>query len=162
MSKKINIVVVGLGYVGLANALLLAQTNDVVGLDLDQQKINQLNEKISPLDDLEIQEYLTHKQLHLKFDLFSDHYLEHADFVIVATPTNYDPDKNYFDKYVLSGTSVTEWDQLCGEIFSDFSEFEDTYTKFMQRIEYYKPAQLVKEKLTYEVFSKKLKKSFDF
>jgi UDPglucose 6-dehydrogenase len=97
MSKKINIVVVGLGYVGLANGLLLAQTNDVIGLDLDQQKINQLNEKISPLDDLEIQEYLTHKRLHLKFDLFSDHYLEHADFVIVATPTNYDPERNYFD-----------------------------------------------------------------
>ncbi len=97
MSKKINIVVVGLGYVGLANGLLLAQSNHVVGLDLDQQKINQLNEKISPLDDLEIQEYLTHKKLHLKFDLFSDHYLENADFVIVATPTNYDPDKNYFD-----------------------------------------------------------------
>ena len=71
-------------------------------------------------------------------------------------------DKNYFDNHVLSGTSVTEWSQLCGEIFSDFSEFEDTYIKFMQRIEYYKPGQLVKEKLTYEVFSKKLKKSFDF
>ena len=70
MSKKINIVVVGLGYVGLANGLLLAQSNYVVGLDLDQQKINQLNQKISPLDDLEIQDYLTHKKLHLNFDLF--------------------------------------------------------------------------------------------
>jgi UDPglucose 6-dehydrogenase len=97
MSKKINIVVVGLGYVGLANGLLLSQTNHVVGLDLDQQKINQLNKKISPLDDLEIQEYLTHKKLYIKFDLFSDHYLEHADFVIVATPTNYDPERNYFN-----------------------------------------------------------------
>jgi UDPglucose 6-dehydrogenase len=97
MSKKLNIVVVGLGYVGLANGILLAQKNHVVGLDLDQHKINQLNEKISPLDDLEIQEYLKYKQLHLKFDLFSDQYLEKADFVIVATPTNYDPDKNYFD-----------------------------------------------------------------
>jgi UDPglucose 6-dehydrogenase len=97
MNKKIKIVVVGLGYVGLANAVLLAQINYVVGLDLDQQKINQLNQKISPLDDPEIQEYLTHKKLHLNFDLFSDHYLENADFVIVATPTNYDPEKNYFD-----------------------------------------------------------------
>ena len=97
MSKKLNIVVVGLGYVGLANGILLAQKNHVVALDLDQQKINQLNEKISPLDDHEIQEYLTHKQLNLKFDLFSDHYLENADFVIIATPTNYDPEKNYFD-----------------------------------------------------------------
>ena len=97
MRKKINIVVVGLGYVGLANGLLLAQSNHVVGLDLNQEKINQLNEKISPFHDLEIQEYLTHKQLHLKFDLFSDHYLENADFVIVATPTNYDPERNYFD-----------------------------------------------------------------
>jgi UDPglucose 6-dehydrogenase len=97
MRKKLNIVVVGLGYVGLANGLLLAQTNDVIGLDLDQHKINQLNEKISPLDDLEIQEYLTHKKLYLKFDLFSDHYLKDADFVIVATPTNYDSEKNYFD-----------------------------------------------------------------
>jgi UDPglucose 6-dehydrogenase len=88
---------VGLGYVGLANGLLLSQTNHVVGLDLDQQKINQLNKKISPLDDLEIQEYLTHKKLYIKFDLFSDHYLEHADFVIVATPTNYDPERNYFN-----------------------------------------------------------------
>ena len=97
MSKKINIVVVGLGYVGLANALLLAQTNNVVGLDLDQKKINQLNEKISPFDDLEIQEYLAHKKLNLKFDLFSDNYLENANFVIVATSTNYDPERNYFD-----------------------------------------------------------------
>ena len=92
-----NIIVVGMGYVGLANAILLAQKNNVIGLDLDHQKIDLLNNKISPLDDHEIQNYLLNKDLNIKFNLFSDRYLDNADFVVIATPTNYDPEKNYFD-----------------------------------------------------------------
>ena len=97
MAKKVNIVVVGLGYVGLANAILLAQKNRVVGLDLDKNKIKQLKNQISPLDDKDVQDYLINYQLDLKFHLFDEDYLADTDFVVIATPTNYDPEKNYFD-----------------------------------------------------------------
>jgi UDPglucose 6-dehydrogenase len=97
MAKKVNIVVVGLGYVGLANAILLAQKNRVVGLDVDANKIKQLQNKISPLDDKDIQDYLTNHSLDLDFQLFHEDYLADADFIVIATPTNYDPEKNYFD-----------------------------------------------------------------
>ena len=97
MAKKVNIVVVGLGYVGLANAILLAQKNRVVGLDVDANKIKQLQNKISPLDDKDIQDYLTNHSLDLDFQLFHEDYLDGADFSVIATPTNYDPEKNYFD-----------------------------------------------------------------
>ena len=97
MAKKVNIVVVGLGYVGLANAILLAQKNRVVGLDVDANKIKQLQNKISPIDDKDIQDYLTNHSLDLDFQLLHEDYLDDADFIVIATPTNYDPEKNYFD-----------------------------------------------------------------
>ena len=97
MDKKVNIVVVGLGYVGLANAILLAQKNRVVGLDVDANKIKQLQNKISPLEDKDIQDYLTNHSLDLDFQLFHENYLADADFIVIATPTNYDSEKNYFD-----------------------------------------------------------------
>ena len=97
MAKKVNIVVVGLGYVGLANAILLSQKNRVVGLDVDANKIKQLQNKISPLEDRDIQDYLTNHSLDLDFQLFHENYLADADFIVIATPTNYDSEKNYFD-----------------------------------------------------------------
>jgi len=95
--RKSKIVVVGLGYVGLANAILLAQHNVVIGLDIDKIKIDKLKNKISPLDDPEIHDYLMNKKLDLNFFDFDEKLLLDADYIIVSTPTNYDVNLNYFD-----------------------------------------------------------------
>lgn len=92
-----NITVVGTGYVGLANAVLLAQHNRVVALDLDAEKVNCINRGISPIEDAEIQDYLKNKNLNLKASLNKQEAYASADYVIIATPTNYDPQSNYFD-----------------------------------------------------------------
>lgn len=98
MKKKLKkIVVVGLGYVGLANALLLSQKFDVIGLDLDSNKIDLLDKKKSPIQDKEIKLFLKKSDLNLSFHLFDEKYLVESDYVIVATPTNYDESRNYFD-----------------------------------------------------------------
>ena len=91
-----KILVLGLGYVGTANAVLLSQHNEVVCFDLNADRINLINNKKSPIEDKEASEYLAQKNLNLKgvseFPSQND-----FDFVIIATPTNYDPDTNYFD-----------------------------------------------------------------
>lgn len=92
-----NITVVGTGYVGLANAVLLAQHNRVVALDLDAEKVNCINHGISPIEDAEIKDYLENKNLNLKASLNKQEAYASADYVIVATPTNYDSQSNYFD-----------------------------------------------------------------
>lgn len=92
-----NITVVGTGYVGLANAVLLAQHNRVVALDLDAEKVNCINHGISPIEDAEIQDYLKNKNIDLKASIDKQEAYASADYVIVATPTNYDPQSNYFD-----------------------------------------------------------------
>ena len=92
-----NIAIAGTGYVGLANAILLAQHNEVTAVDLVQAKVDQINAKKSPLADPEIEDYLAHKPLHLTATTDGDAAYRDADFVVVSTPTNYDPVKNYFD-----------------------------------------------------------------
>ena len=91
-----KILVIGLGYVGTANAVLLSQHNEVVCYDLNADRINLINNKKSPIEDKEASEYLSQKKLNLRgvseFPTQDD-----FDFVIIATPTNYDPDTNYFD-----------------------------------------------------------------
>lgn len=96
MIKK-NIAVAGIGYVGLSNAVLLAQNNDVYAVDVMQERVDMLNQKISPIIDAEIEEYLAQKELFLTATLDAEKVYKEADFVIIATPTNYDPEKNYFD-----------------------------------------------------------------
>ncbi len=95
MGKKI--VVFGLGYVGLSNAILLAQKNEVVGIEIVQSKVDLLNNKKSPIVDKEISEYLTTKDLNLIVKTNDDEFAKTADFIIVSTPTNFDEEKNYFD-----------------------------------------------------------------
>lgn len=92
-----KIVVAGIGYVGLSNAVLLSQHNEVVAVDVIQEKVNMINDRISPIVDKEIQEYLTNKELNLTAT--TDVYVAYkdAEFVIIATPTNYDPELNYFN-----------------------------------------------------------------
>jgi UDPglucose 6-dehydrogenase len=94
---KLKIAIVGIGYVGLSNAMLLSQHNEVVALDIDQKKVNQLNNKVSPLVDNEIQDFLNNKPLNFSATTNKNDAYEHADFVIIATPTDYDVENNYFN-----------------------------------------------------------------
>ena len=92
-----NITIVGAGYVGLSLAILLSQKNDVILLDINKNKINKINNKISPIKDKEIENYLKNKTLKLKATLDREKALKDADFIVISTPTNYDNEKHFFD-----------------------------------------------------------------
>lgn len=92
-----KITIAGTGYVGLSNAVLLAQHNEVTALDIVQEKVDMINNKKSPIIDTEIEEYLATKDLNLKATTDNNIAFKDAEYVIISTPTNYDPDKNYFD-----------------------------------------------------------------
>ncbi|WP_297457414.1 nucleotide sugar dehydrogenase [Persephonella sp.] len=92
-----KIAVAGAGYVGLSNAILLAQHNKVVVKDIDPKKVELINKKISPIIDKDIEEYLKNKPLNLKATLDPEEAYKDAEFVIIATPTDYDPITNYFN-----------------------------------------------------------------
>lgn len=92
-----KIVVVGLGYVGLSNAVLLAQNNEVIGVDISKDRVKRLNARQSPIVDAELSHYLTEKDLNLSASTNLKESVKGADYVIVSTPTNYDEDTNYFD-----------------------------------------------------------------
>lgn len=95
--SRMKIIVVGTGYVGLSNAILLAQNNEVIAVDILEEKVNLINNKISPIVDKEVQEYLTNKELNLLATTDAEKAYKDADIIIISTPTNYDPSRNYFD-----------------------------------------------------------------
>ncbi|MCA0373393.1 MAG: nucleotide sugar dehydrogenase [Proteobacteria bacterium] len=92
-----KIAIAGIGYVGLSNAVLLAQHNEVVALDVVAQKVDALNNKISPIIDPEIEGFLKNKKLNFLATMSKEDAYKSADFIIISTPTNYDPDTNYFN-----------------------------------------------------------------
>lgn len=96
-NDKMKIAIAGTGYVGLSNAILLAQNNEVVAVDIIQEKVDMINDKVSPIVDNEIEDYLKNKELNLVATTDSYMAYKDAEFVIISTPTNYDPELNYFN-----------------------------------------------------------------
>ena len=98
-----KITVAGTGYVGLSNAVLLAQHNEVTAIDIIKEKVEMINQRVSPIIDHEIEEFFSTRELNLNATLDNHQAYKDADFVIVATPTDYDPEMNYFNTRMVEG-----------------------------------------------------------
>ena len=102
-----KITVVGLGYVGLSNAILLSQLNQVTAVDINPERVDMVNQGICPIDDREMIEYLAERDLNLKVTLDLESAISDAEYVIIATPTDYNPETNYFDTSSIEGVAKT-------------------------------------------------------
>lgn len=102
--NDMNIAVAGTGYVGLSLATLLSQHHHVTAVDIVKEKVDLINQRKSPIQDTYIEKYLAEKNLNLTATLDAESAYTNADFIIVATPTNYDPQKNFFDTSFCRGS----------------------------------------------------------
>src|SRR5690606_34319299 len=97
LEKQMKIVIAGTGYVGLSNAVVLAQHHEVVALDIDEAKVGLINERRSPIVDPELEDYLAHNHLRLRATTDPGEAYAGAQVVVIATPTDYDTETNFFD-----------------------------------------------------------------
>lgn len=126
-----NILIYGLGYVGLANGLLLAEKNNVVGVDINEDRVKQLQAKISPIHDKFIQNYMTTKKLNfIASRNFED--FKKIDYIIIATPTNYDETTNYFDTSSIEGILKQLNDKRVGSLIVIKSTIPVGFTDLMR------------------------------
>lgn len=128
----LKITVAGTGYVGLSNAVLLAQANEVIALDILQEKVEKINNQQSPIADEEIERFLKEKKLHLSATTDGKAALSDAEFVIISTPTNYDPDTNYFDTSSVEAVIQNVLDVNTEAVMIIKSTIPVGYTKTLQ------------------------------
>lgn len=141
MAKKIKITVVGSGYVGMSLSVLLAQHNDVVVLDIDAERINKINNKQSTVADNEIESFLANKSLSLSATKEKSTAYTNASFIVVATPTNYDPSKNFFDTSSVDSVVQDALNLNANALVVIKSTIPIGYTKLLQ--EQYKTNRII-------------------
>ena len=128
-----KIAVAGIGYVGLSNAILLAQHNEVTAVDVFQEKADMINNRKSPIVDSDIEESLATKELHLRAPVNGEEAYKDAEYIIIATPTNYDPDKNFFDTSSIENVIELVKDVNPGAVMVIKSTVPVGYTKSIQK-----------------------------
>ena len=128
-----KIAVAGTGYVGLSLATLLAKHNEVVAVDIIPEKIEKINNKISPIQDAEIEDYLANHKLNLVATLDANQAYKDADFVIIAAPTNYDPQKNFFDTSAVETVIKLVLDINPNTVMVIKSTIPVGYTKYVRK-----------------------------
>lgn len=129
--KKLNITVVGVGYVGLSNAMLFSKKHNIIALDIDSDRVDKLNNKISPIRDELIQKYLNEAE-NFSATLESKVAYENSDIIIIATPTNYDEQTNYFDTSSIENILEELSSFVCKSIIIIKSTIPVGFTKKMQ------------------------------
>ena len=135
-----NITVVGIGYVGLSHAILLSQKNNVIAYDISNIKVDKINNKISPIEDSEAEDFLKNKDLNLKATSDKHEAFKDADLVIIATPTDYDTENKKFDLALNilnegeSGNFSTQYNELKGDIYVLQGNNNDAKLAYQQAI----------------------------